>query len=267
MFGATLNYDTQVTIGEYTLSGIESATFQYSHSVTVSRILGMTSGVDILNGPPQASFNINHYLVYDDPLYSFTGSEGTSGSFAYNGSSYGFNSAYLTDYSVNCAVGAVPIVNAGFAIFGDFESSYDTSPASLSHPTIDIPTQGSISLTTSSNTSTNRVIGFDFSCRMQRVPHYTFNQTGLAGAVSVDSPLPIQYAAQVQIEVDDVEIQSLSYYSNNFTGTVNLSVQGRNGNTIGSYTIPNAKLIGEQLVQSSNGVMLLTMNYIGYTNV
>ena len=42
-------------------------------------------------------------------------------------------------------------------------------------------------------------------------------------------------------------------------------INGRNGDSLQSLTIPKASLVGEQLNSSADGALKLTLNYIGHS--
>jgi len=200
--------------------------------------------------------------MYEDPILAFTGeSEAMKGSFNYkNNTSYGFNSGYLTSYSVNCAVGSIPKVNTSFVVYDEMKSGIN---ATGSVPTpIYIPSQGSISATCDNSTS-NRIIGFDYSLTMNKIPYYTI---GSETPVEVKHINPIEYTASVQMEVDDTFLKSgFNFLDAREDKTVSFLLSSRDGDGIQQLSIPNASLVSEQLSSSSDGSVRLTLNYIGHS--
>ena len=269
MYGTTLNYESHffisgqnASVSARELSGVESLEIGYQNTANVANPLGYKRGVTTIGGPTVQEVSLSRYLIYDDPLLDFTGDgQIIKGSFNYNNnSSYGFESGYLNSYSVNCAVGSIPKVNAKFTVYDEMRSGVSASGTTSTN--IYIPSQGSISATCD-NTTTNRVVGFDYSLTVLKQPYYTI---GLETPVEVKHLDPIQYSASVQLEVDDVFLES--GYS--FLGTgkeskaVSFTVNGRNGESLQSLTIPNACLVGEQLSSSADGAVRLTLNYMGH---
>jgi hypothetical protein len=181
----------------------------------------------------------------------------------YNGSSYGFEQAYLTNYSVNCAVGSIPKVSANLITFQEMTSGYDISGAATSHNAIDIPTQGSISITCDGSTS-NRVVGFDYSMGINRRPDH---HEAVSLFTQVRTISPIVFNAQVQIDVDDIFMKDSEDTFGNYlqidSGVLTFTINGRGGGSIQSLTVPNATLVGENLTQTNNGSLTLIRNYVG----
>ena len=165
MFGARFNDEVRFFISGQELSGVEDVNISYSNSANIAKTLGVDRGVTVAGGNTNQNISFSRYLIYDDPIYNYTGDQSMSGSIHYDGESYGFESGYLSSYSVNCAVGAVPKVNAQFSIIDELRTG-ESASGSVSHPTIDIPNQGSISVTCD-NSTTNRVIGFDYSVKSE----------------------------------------------------------------------------------------------------
>lgn len=264
MFGTKLNHDTRVFLASSELSGIDSISIsnQIPHQ-TVS-LLGLEEGLLLRAGPREGRISLSRYLIYDDPLLVYTGDINTSGSIHYNNTSYGFNQAYLTDYSVSCAVGSLPKVSANLVTYQEMTSGYSASGAATSHNTIDIPTQGSISVTADGST-TNRVIGFDYSISIPRRPNHHENTPALTEVTLIP---PLVFNAQVQIDVDDAFMEDS--FGGAFTttnkydsGVATFVINGRDGNTIQSLTIPNANLVSESLTKSNNGALRLVRTYAG----
>ena len=270
MYDTTLNYDCHFFIGRSNaaasqrreLSGVESLDIGYSNSNNILAPLGSTRGLTAVGGATSQTVSFSRNLIYEDTILLFTGaSEAMAGSFNYsNNTSYGFNSGYLSSYSVNCAVGAIPKVNTSFVVYDEMKSGVN---ATGTVPTpIYIPSQGSITATCD-NSSTNRVIGFDYSLTMNKKPYYTIGSETPTEVKHID---PIQYSASVQLEVDDTFLQSgFDFLSQRDNKTVTFTLSAKNGDGIQQLTIPNASLISEQLNSSSDGSVRLTLNYIGHS--
>ena len=268
MYDTTLNYDCHFFISgadgtpsARELSGIESLDIGYSNSSNVLAPLGTTHGLTTVAGATSQTVSFSRNLIYQDPIYGFRGaSEAMAGSFNYNNNaSYGFNSGYLSSYSVNCAVGAIPKVNASFIVYDEMRSGVNAT--GTANTNIYIPSQGSITATCD-NSSSNRVIGFDYSLTINKKPYYTI---GSEIPTEVKHISPIQYSASVQMEVDDTFLQSgFNFLNDRENKTVVFSVKGRDGQNIQSLGIPNASLVSEQLTSSSDGAVRLTLNYIGH---
>jgi len=268
MYGTTLNYDCHFFISgadgspsARELSGVQSLDISYSNSSNVLTPLGSTRGLTTVGGATNQTVSFSRNLIYEDPILEFTGeSEAMKGSFNYkNNTSYGFESGYLSSYSVNCAVGSIPKVNASFVVYDEMKSGIN---ASGTVPTpIYIPSQGSISATCD-NSSSNRVIGFDYSLTMNKKPYYTI---GSETPVEVKHINPIQYTAAVQIDVDDTFLKSgFNFLNTREDKTVVFTLSAENGDGIQMLTIPNASLVSEQLNSSSDGSVRITLNYIGH---
>ena len=261
MFNAKFNYESRFFADGYELSGIENLSFSYTNPTSVGKSMGITNGFILLNGPASQQVAISRFLTYNDPVLNYTGESPISGSLYYDDNHYGFQSGYLLDYSLNCAVGSVPRVNASFQIADELQSGIVSSLDENVHPDIDIPTQGSIFIT-SDNSTSNRVIGFDYSIKCNRRAYLGIGRKNIA---DIELLYPIEYSATVQIDVDDAFMEK----SNSFldkTGDRNISivVNGRNGSEIQNVEIPNASLVGENLTAASNGSLKLNLQYVGH---
>ena len=263
MFGSRLNDEVAVNIAQYHISGISSVDLSYSNSANTVKPLGSSRGLTTVGGATQQKLSIARHLIYNDPILNFTGSSfAINGQIVYGGAAYGFGSGFLDSYSVNCAVGSVPKVNASISIFDEMDSSNETiEDLSSNELAIRIPSQGSISATCKGST-TDRVIGFDYAIKMNRKPHFSI---GSKTPVSVELIPPIEYTAQVQIEVDEIfPDNSLSFLSTREGDTVSFDIDGRDGINLQALTIPNATVVSESISASDNGSAILNINYIGH---
>ena len=262
MFGSRLNDEVAVNIGVHHISGISSVDLSYSNSANILKPLGSKKGLTTVGGATQQKLSIARHLIYDDPILTFTGSSAMAGQIVYGGAAYGFSNGFLDSYSVNCAVGSVPKVNASISIFDEMDSSNETiGDFSSNEVSIHIPSQGSISATCKGST-TNRVIGFDYSIKANRKPHFSI---GSETAVSVELVPPLEFTAQVQIEVDQMfPDNSLSFLSTREGDTVSFDIDGRDGTNLQALTIPNATVVSESISASDNGSAILNINYIGH---
>ena len=260
MYDTRLNTDSHFFVSGQQLSGVESLDIGYKNSATVLNPLGYSKGVTAISGPPSQEVSFSRNLIYADPILDYTGSKPISGSVNYNGNSYGFKSGYLTSYSVSCAVNSIPKVNTKVVVYDEMNDAVDATGATAT--TIVIPNQGSISATCD-NSTTNRVVGFDYSLTVNRKPYYTIGAE-VPSAVTMISP--IDYSATVQIEVDDAFLESGFAFlgTGKNSKTVTFTLNGKDGTSIQSLSIPNACLVGEALNASSEGAIRLTLNYMGH---
>ena len=261
MFGSKLNYDCDFFVSGQRLSGIQNVDIAYANAAVITKPLGYTHGTTTIGGPTQQTVSLSRYLIYDDPIYDYTGNTNMSGSIEYGGVCYGFQSGYLSDYSVNVAVGNVPQVNANIVVYDEMRSGYSAS-GNVAHPSIDVPTQGSISITSDWST-TNRVIGMDYSVKCNHKPYYS---VGSESPVSVSFLPPMEITASIQIDVDEAFMASGYAFlgDNKENKTVILQVDGRDGTTLQSMTVPNASLVSETLSAPSEGSLILTQEYVGH---
>ena len=262
MFDSTSNYENTLYILNQEILGVESVDLSYSNSAVISKILGRNSSLTTVGGATSQQLSVSRNLIYDDPIYSCTDGRSLQGKIVYNNQAFGFDSGYLTDYIVNCAVGSIPKVSTNFVIFDEITTGALPAPNDPTGP-IYIPNQGSISLICD-HSSTNRVVGFDYSIKVSKKPIYTLGSKTPYEVVTV---APNEYSASVQIDVDDAFLQnSFNFLLYRQDKTVIFSIKDRTlTNTIQTLTIPNASLASESLSSSADGGVKLTLNYIGHS--
>lgn len=261
MFGLRSADEIQVFVSGMELSGVSSAELSKTSSNQIYSPLGVRRHFSLPSGPVNQNLSLNYPLIAADPLLNYTGDINMSGSIRYNDSNYGFASGYLETYALNCAVGAIPQVTANFLIADEMTSGY-AATGSVGYPTIDLPTQGSISISCDDSIS-NRVVGFDLSISAKRNFIYSIGSKVPADVETIDL---LQYSATVQIDVDEAFLENANNFLSGREGkTVSLSVDGRQGTSLCQISIPNCSLVSEQLSLSADGGAKLTINYIGHS--
>lgn len=265
MFDQVYNYENKIFFNDNEFVGLDSADFSYSHSQKTIKALGFSVGQTVVSGPVQQKISLSYPLIQGSPFYSalIQGIPIGSGSINYNGSSYGFKSGYVENYSVNCAVGSIPRESSSISVFNQMERGINASGALPLSTIKGFPSQGTISVTCD-NSTTNRVVGFDLSIKASVNP---VNSVNFKQATSVAVSPILEYAATIQIDVDDAFLQnSFDFFNELEEKTINLTIQGRQDGTLfNSWDIPKATLVGESLSSSADGGVKLTLNYVGHT--
>ena len=261
-FGTVSNYQNKFYIQGQEILGIDTIDLNYSNTPSVNKFLGTSKGLTSISSITQQKLSLSRHLIYQDDILSYTGSMPIAGSINYNSNSYGFQSGYLDEYMINCSVGSIPKISTNITIYDEMVSGKNSYGTTVTKP-IYVPKQGDISVTCDGST-TNRVLGFDFSLRSVRKPLYS---VGSKTAVEIVSFPTIEYAMSVQIDIDDYFLKSghsfLSYRQNK---NISFSIKSRDKSTIlQSFTIPNASLVGESLSSSAEAGIKLTLNYIGHS--
>lgn len=273
MFGAKLNYESSLWIDGYKMTGISMADISYSNSQSIAKPLGYSAGVSVSTADSAKNISISRDLLltktgvassWEDYLLKYTGAnEKMKASLNYENGAYGFASGYMTEYMLNFAIGAIPKVTTNFIVLDSMYSGVDASLPNTSFYSAWIPYQ-SMCRISCDNVSSNRVVGFDYSIKINRKPVYSI---GSSSPVDIDTIPPLEYSAAVQIEVDDAFLEnSQSFITNKENKTVSISIDS---DVIGvpaiTFGVPKASLVSEQLSASADGLLKLTLNYVGHS--
>jgi len=218
----------------YGVSGIRDWSASYSIPETTINVLGAGFVRNIYDGPLQGQLSLTRDLILnDDPVLTYTGEDSFSGTLIYDTyigdggeKVFGFNSGYLTNYSVSCGVGGVPTVDSSFVTFGRFGSGIrhgdldysGNSPleGSMGMRVRPVPNQGSI-WCGFGQSGTNRVTQVTQNYEIDREPIYDLSQktasdlTGGAGFVPAEviTNYPIEVTTNMTVEVDDYETANI----------------------------------------------------------
>lgn len=258
---SVLQYDQSFVVNGYQLSGVDSVSVSYSVPLENSLVLGSSFGYN-LNNPMQAEISINRNLLYADPLLNFTGDSSFSGSFSYNGQTYGFTSGFLTRYGVSCSVGDIPTVSCSITVYGKLEPSYQVLPFQT-HPPLYIPSPRSI-LVSGNDTSTNRVKSFNYELNINRQAIFSLDSFKDVDEVVFLPPINIS----ASVDFDAVNMTPDNYEAF-LTGVANkfldIKIKDRNSsNQLVNLVVPNIQEVSQELSATAESQLTITNNYIGY---
>ena len=263
-------YEQQFYLSGIQLSGVTDLNGGYSVSENPINIIGKGYKYPVRQGPLVGNFNISKYYIGQEPLLNYTGDNPISGSINYFNSvsdvsnqSFGFNSGYLTEYSVSASIGSIPKANASIAVYGDIGSGINAS-GNNSHPNIEIPNQGSISINTTGYQS-NRVVNFSYTMRIDRDPIY---KIGSPYPIQVDRKFPITKQANFALEVHDFEVNQIrEYLIKPKQQDITLIFKNPiNSATIETFEIKKARLLEQSITSSNNNMLSVSLSYMGYVN-
>lgn len=264
MFSQILNYENKFFVNGVEIPAIESLDLSYSNNAQTKKLIGFGQAVSTIAGSTQQKLSITRNVIYTDPIYGYAvNGANISGSLNYNNNHIGFRSGYVDKYMVSCAIGSIPKVTTNITIYDELVSGSKNASGSLSSPAIDVPNQGSISLTCD-NVTTNRVVGFDYSIKSTIRPVYSI---GSKFPTEILFLAPLEYAASVQIDINDAFLQNaMSFLNGRQNKDLSFEIKGRNlRENLASLTIPNASLVAESLSSNADGGIKLTLNYIGHS--
>lgn len=255
MKSSVSSYENSLYISGVKIFGVSDVNFGYSLPIEHINVLGNNKFATFTNNAPQSSLSVQKYLSPSDFFLNFTGAEQISGGLFYNNKNFTFNRAYLNSYSVSCAVGNFPVLNADFTIFGNVGTGIATSGASQTGALAVVrPRDISIQC---DGTGTNRIEAFTYSVECPRQAFY--HPTGSA-PMDVVTLRPFKVNAQFTIGVDDYESKRLfDYVVDSNKKNVNITI-----GSLASFSMSNMELIGETVNSSATDEVSLTLNYQGF---
>jgi hypothetical protein len=248
-------------VNGYQLSGVDSVQVSYSVPLENALTLGSSFGYN-LNNPMQAEISLQRSCLYEDPLLAFTGNSSFSGSFRYNGLTYGFTSGFLNRYSISCSVGDVPQISASINVYGDLKPSLEVLPYQT-HPAIYIPSPKSM-LVSGDNSANNRIKSFNYELTINRQAVYSLDSYSRVDEVVFLPPVAVSASLDfdaVNFTPEDYKYFISSAEKKNFKVIIN----DRNSTEeILNLDIPNIQLSSQQLSSSADNKLSITNSYIGY---
>lgn len=298
MKNAIINYENIFYLDGQAISGILSVDGSYTINYAPINTVGIGYNKQVIADVPTAEFNINKYLLYNEPLLNYTGqrtdlkAQSFPGSINYNNKSIGFESGYLNSFGLSCSVGEIPQTSANIQVFGDIGSGYSAYGARQTKY-MTVPQVKDITISCSGSSS-NRITSFDYSINCPKKPIYILQNSNNYIPYEVLSEFPIEIGVSFNLEVDDYAARKVYEQLNNDTdssfsllikgvvfvdaplsvGGLNLNVDSTNllvarksvGVTLFSQSFNNFKLISQEFNSNADDVLSVKLNYKGYLN-
>ena len=302
---ASPSYEQIFYLGGTGLSGIRDLSASYSVGQKVVRVLGAGFVRDVIAEPLQGEFSMTRDMLYQDPVLSLTGEAPISGTLLHgvqlDGAEqvYGFNTGYLTSYTVNCDVQDVPTIESTFAVFGQMGSGVREGELDYSG-TAPVQNLGFVNheavFLTYNGSGTNRAVSVSQNYTINRTPIYTLDQkTDLTkyAPAEVLTEYPIEITTDFTIEVDDYEIANMiDHIRSGIYETVGVEIRlGRkqdtlndnndeclkdnDGNCLGDdgdgitryeFLSTTGHLVSESIESSTDGVLRVNLQFKDYYN-
>ena len=271
---ASPSYEQIFYLGGTGVSGIRDLSAGYSVGQKQVRILGAGFVREVIAEPLRGEFSMTRDMLYQDPVLDLTGEYPVSGTLLYgveigdgNEKVYGFNTGYLTSYSINCSVQDVPTMESTFAVFGQMGSGEREGELDYSGTAplqnLGVVNHESVFLTYDGS-GTNRAVSVSQSYDINRVPIYTLDQktseTYYAPA-EVITEYPIEITTNFTIEMDDYETANMidNIRSGNYE-TIGVEIRlGRKAETLDGHQVVGSTLClqddtGECLGDDGDGI-------------
>tara|TARA_Y100000401_G_C8306925_1_gene217481 strand:+ start:321 stop:1259 length:939 start_codon:yes stop_codon:yes gene_type:complete len=291
------------------VSGIRNVSAGYSVGQKQVRALGAGFIREVIAEPLQGELSMTRDLLYQDPVLGLTGEAPVSGTLLYdvemNGAEkvYGFNTGYLTSYSINCDVQDVPTIETTFAVFGQLGSGERERELDYSG-TAPLQNLGFVNheavFLTFNGSGTNRAVSVSQDYNINRIPIYSLDQKTsetLYAPSEVLTEYPIEITTNLTIEMDDYETANMidNIRSGNYQtlgveirlgakeDTLDghavvgdkLCLQDNNGNCLGDdgdgitryeFLSTTGHLVSESIESSVDGVLSVNLEFKDYYN-
>lgn len=299
MKNAILNYENIFYLDSQAISGVISVDGGYSLNYAPINTIGLGYNKQVIAEVPNAQFNINKYLLYNEPLLNYTGERNDlkaiplAASINYNNRSIGFQSGYLSSFGLSCSVGEIPQTSANIQVFGDIGSGY-SAVGNKQTKYMTVPQVKDITLTCSGSAS-NRITSFDYSINCPKKPIYILGTSNNYIPYEVLSDFPIEINASFNLEIDDYSARKVYEQLNNDTNSsfsilikgvvfeddkllvgpyepLNIGIgdlvvaQKSVGVTLFTRSFNDVKLINQEFTSNADDVLSVKLNYKGYLN-
>jgi hypothetical protein len=269
-----LNRDEQqVFINGSEVRGVQTVGFQYRVNSAPVRFIGMQQVREVPSSPQVGTVSISHLLISDDIFLQFTGEQAITG-YILKGKNnatdnIGFNSGYLTNYRVSCAVGQIPEIEASIDVFGNVAripreqdlSGFDKISTGIT-PGLKIAAPGSLTLNVD-GFDTNRVQSFNIQITAPRNPIYIL---GDRNPKSIENGGPLEISCSFTISAKDFNPYALrSYPASPLQSNVQATFKDlTNDSGILTYSFPKLTLQSQSYSVDVDNHAEVNLVYNGY---
>lgn len=257
MFKRQTYKDQRVVIDGKEVAGVQSVNGEFTLQNDSLALLG-GGGKNVFAGDLSAQLSLTKLIVGKETLYSLIKSGAFSGSFIYDGGSFGFEKGYLTSYECSGALNEVPSVSVDILAFGQVGK---VNPPAMADPIppISIAHPGDIVLQINGAETTNRVRSFNYSVSIERNPVFIMGQTSPA---SVFVELPVEITSRFELAVSDYESPLMnSLLCDEPTRDISITLNDCYGSIIQTYSSPTAKLNSVGMGSSMGDELTVSLTY------
>lgn len=249
-----LGYEQFLFIGGAPIAGAQSV--QYSYTLPKQFIYAL-GGIDTLStskGFNKGQLSVNTLLIGQDIFLPLTGENGVNGVLIKDLNNkfdnFGFISGYLTNYSNQYSLGALPQINASFDIYNDLGIIGNDNDAHIineinnltytSSGVFNYPHQGCLTIT-SSDFNDNPLLGYDINITCGRTPFYPIGHNSPAH-VLLNRPIETTVTLQFEDSVyNHFNMANHPYESSK--RNITISLQNKNNQSINKYVFGDMQLI------------------------
>jgi len=212
--------------------GTQSVSFNYAIPTAPLIHIGQTGVHRMVNGAYGGEASVSAHLLTGDPFLKYTGESPFNGYLfetkdgrSLNGDAVdiAFTSGFLNSYTINCAIGQIPMLDAQIQIAGNIgklpSGESTSSRVSSDYSTISTTEDKDFSLKIADPRSlqlsiddfeTNRLNSFNIAFEIQRTPVYS---VGEKMPIKCFVNYPISVSCNFQIDLDAHDLRSKSGYS------------------------------------------------------
>jgi hypothetical protein len=263
MFDRKIYGDQQVWINNQMISGVQSIDGNYT--LPVLNIPSYGGGfTQTFQDKFVGNVSIDKLIVGHDLFYDLITTGTFTGHLDYEGGTFGFLDAYITNYTCACAVGEVATSSIQAIAYGDVGTGVLTTTGNANTYPVQTVGDYGINLVFDNEQATNRVQSFSYSVDIERKPIY-FLGSSVPDHYLIEWPVTINFS--VTLDVDDFDTKRLTDLAcAQRTGDLAVSLLDCPGDTVNTLYIPNAKLEDESVNGAIGNNLASTLVYRAYLN-
>jgi hypothetical protein len=241
MYGRKIYADQKLIVNQQEISGVTRFNGNFDIPFNNIDVLGGNL-VTSIEGEISRNISFSRFLNQSDHLRYLTGDAFCSGYVLYDNKSFGFSSGFLTNYSVECAVGDIASVSTDLIVYGNIGGN-------IQHPIIPsqntnniyIANYGNIFINTNEG-QTNRITAFEYNVNCERIPLFILGSI-YPNQVILKKPINIELS--LTLEINDFESQNVqSLLCSPNIQNINIELKDcKNSQIIETFRAPNARLV------------------------
>lgn len=245
------------------ISGIQNVQISYDNNIGTSLAVNDGNLNYFISKPIAADLSLDYLLIKNDPLIKYVTGNAFSGKIEYGNKFFTFSSGYLTNYSINYALGEYPKVSTRISIFGELgntSGAFSYKPINFNNSLLPIGDINYVNLNLN-EANNNRLESFNLDIEVSKEPIYTIGNY-LPDEVIIKYPININLNFNFSMsEYDQEKITNI--FNQIATNTLDITFKEYNtSKDLLKFNFSNLTKTSRKLDYSLNNDAKLNINLI-----
>lgn len=249
------------------LSGINSVSFSYDVDEVPAFFAGNSFAGTTINSPTSVTSTVQKFLLNKDIVTGLASNTNIQGQFEYGDNYLDFNQAILQNYTVEAALGEIPVISFDFSIYGDVSGSNNSIKSSASSDNNLQEIQPQDFQLSFDKQAVNSVQNFSFSESYNYSIEYGLNANKPQDIVLLN---PTEQEITITLEIEEYEFEDVYSFldsTKDRSRNISMAILDESSNIVNKFELQNAHLVGESFDSTPRDTIQANLIYRGYRKI